>query len=61
MTTELIGTDECSSSKPGDSCHTLWLYIFYTAHWILNDPSYLDGTTNNEKSKPLIKLQQFIV
>ena len=24
-------------------------YIFHMAHWILNDPSYLDGTTNNEK------------
>ena len=56
MTTDLIGTSECSSPKPGDSCHNFGAYIFYTAHWILNDPSYLNGTTNNGKSKPLIKL-----
>ena len=28
MTTELIGMGECSSPKPGDSCHNLWLTYF---------------------------------
>ena len=55
MTTEPFGTGECSSPKPGDSCHNLWI-TYFMAHWILNDPTYLDGTTNDEKSKPLIKL-----
>ena len=31
VTAELIGTGECSSPEPGDSCHDLWLTYFYSA------------------------------